>query len=221
MNGPVGTDTPPDCEPLQRTAAGSFHSSIYLSFHICRSVCMERNMCVCVWGGGGGSAIRRTERHPTVATACLLRSRFVHVGGGGEAYGLSSTERSLVRLRTRQPFFFAPSRTLRYYFGGFAPVAGLISSVVRFTAAAPGDAYNLVHVRYPACSPISWRGMPLVDMQASAHREAFVPPHCVGPRVCLLSPIGTAVQAVPMNSAILVPLSNSRTRTCKVNENNT
>jgi hypothetical protein len=36
---------PPDCEPLQRTAAGSSHSSIYLSFHICRSVCMERSVC--------------------------------------------------------------------------------------------------------------------------------------------------------------------------------
>jgi hypothetical protein len=63
--------------------------------------------------------------------------------------------------------------------------------------------------------------MPLVDMQAVTHREKFVPPHCVGPRVVLLPPIGTAEQVVPMNSAILVPLSNSRARSGPVNENNT
>jgi hypothetical protein len=158
---------------------------------------------------------------PLRLRVCCVLGSFT-LGGERRAGCPRPSAADLVRLHTRQPFFFAPSRTLDYYLGGSAPVAGLILSVVRFTAAAPDDAYNLVHVRmFPASSPTSWRGMPLVDMQASAHREAFVPPHCVGPRVCLFPPIGTAVQAVPLNSAILVPLSDSRKRSCKVNENNT
>jgi hypothetical protein len=127
---------------------------------------------------------------------------------------------NLVRLRTRQHCFFAPSATLRYFYGGPASVAGVILSVVRFRTAAQHDAYNLVHVRmYSACTPSHWRGMALVDMQALPDREAFVPPHCVGPRVCLLPPIGTAELVAPMNSAIMLPLSNSRA--CQLNENNT
>ena len=109
---------------------------------------------------------------------------------------------------------------MRYYFGGVVPVAGVILSVVRFTGAAPGEAYNLVHVRmYPACTPSHWRGMALVDMQASPDREAFVPPHCVGPRVSLLPPIGTAENIAPMDSAIMLPLTNARS--CRLDGNNT
>jgi hypothetical protein len=61
--------------------------------------------------------------------------------------------------------------------------------------------------------------MALVDMQALPDREAFIPPHCVGPRVSLLPPIGTSEHVAPMNSAIMLPLSNART--FKLNENNT
>ena len=127
---------------------------------------------------------------------------------------------NLVRLSTRQHCFFAPSTTMRYYFGEPKPVAGVILSVVRFTTAARGDVYNLVHVRlYPACVPSHWRGMVLADMRTLPDQETFVPPHCVGPRVCLLPPIGTAEQVAPMNSAIMLPLSNCRT--FQFNGNNT
>ena len=88
----------------------------------------------------------------------------------------------------------------------------MILSVVQFTAAVTGDTYNLVHVRmYAACDPSQWRGMTVVDMQSLPDREAFVAPHCVGLRVCLLPPIGTAEHSLPMNAAIMLPLSNDRT----------
>jgi hypothetical protein len=42
---------------------------------------------------------------------------------------------NLVRQRTRKHFFFAPSPPLGYYVGGPQAIAGLILSVIRFTAA--------------------------------------------------------------------------------------
>ena len=125
---------------------------------------------------------------------------------------------NLVRLCTRHQCFLAPSTTLRCYFGGPTPVAGVILSVVRFKTVARGDFYNLVHVRmYAACTPSHWRGMALANMTALPDREAFVPPHCVGPRVGLLPPIGTAEDVAPGNAAIMLPLTNSRERRFNAN----